>query len=130
MSITASPRTVNNNKNTTLSWSILAPTNSCSIRAETVCTGGHSYCTAAQLAEETSLNSTLTSGATDSNDPYGASRNIQTAVKTVAPQNNPGSNKALGKKTLLMNYTTDFIIDCGGSLLKKVRVVVSDETEG
>ena len=130
MTITASPRTVNNNKNTTLSWSVLYPTNSCSLRAEVSCTGGHSLCSTEQLAAETALNSTLASGTTDANDPYGPERNIQTAVKTIAPENNPSNDKALGKKTILLNYTTDFILDCGGSLIKKTRVNVASDNEG
>lgn len=136
LSILASPRTLNNNKNTSLSWSVADPTNACSLKAEAVCLNGRSNCTASQLSEESSLNSTLTNGTTDANDPYGPNRNIQTAVKTKAPQNNPTGNRALGKKTLLMNHTTDFILDCGtspadGSVIKeKVRVIVSDETEG
>ena len=130
MSIEANPRTINNNKSTALSWSIVGPSNSCSLRAEAVCTGGRASCSTAQLAAETAVNSTLTNGTTDTNDPYGAGRNIQTAVKTVAPENNPTGTKALGKKTLLMNYSTDFILDCGGSLIKKIRVNVSAENEG
>lgn len=133
MSLNASPRTVNNNKNTSLSWSVLNPKAACSLRAEAVCFGGHSNCSAAQLAEESSLNSILTTGTTDASDPYGPNRNIQTAVRKVYTKY---SNKALGKKTLIMRNTTDFILDCGTSrvdgtsLLKKVRVIVSDENEG
>jgi hypothetical protein len=127
LSISASPRTVNNNKNTSLSWSVLNPRPICSLRAEVVCSGGHANCNGAQLAEETSLNATLMNGATDANDPNGGGRNIQTTVKTVYTKY---SNKALGKRTIMMNYTTDFIIDCGASLVKKIRVVVSGENEG
>ena len=132
MFITASPRTVYNNDSVTLFWSIPSPTAACSLRAEVVCLGGHASCSAAQLAEEAAINTQLTSGTTDASDPYGASRNIQTAVKTVAPQNNPGNAKALGKKTLVMKKSVDFLLRCGGaaSLNKKVRVVVSDENEG
>lgn len=130
MSITASPRTTNNNMSTAISWSVDNPKSTCSLRAEAVCTGGRALCTAAQLSAETAINSTLTNGTTDANDPYGPGRNIQTAVKTVAPANNPTGSKALGKKTILMNYTTDFILDCGGALMKKVRVNVSAENEG
>lgn len=127
--ITASPRTVIKNKNTTVSWSILNPKSACNLRAEVVCSGGHASCTQAQLTQETSLNTQL-QGTTDSNDPYGASRNIQTAVKTVAPENNPTGDKALGKKTLLMTYTTDLILDCGPTFIKKFRIITSDENEG
>ena len=128
-SFIATPRTVKTGASTALSWDITYPTSSCTVTATTVCSGGHSSCSAAQLAAETTLNSTLSSGTTDANDKYGASRSITTALRTAAPSNNPSGTKALGKKSLPVNYTTDFTLSCGAST-KKVRVLVTTDNEG
>lgn len=129
LSISANPRTVNNNKSTTVSWSVLNPRPVCSLRAEVLCSDS---CSADQLAASSSLNATLKNGTTDANDQYGGGRNIQTAVQKVYTKY---SNKAMGKKTLPMSYTTDFVLDCGKSsdgksLLKKIRIMVAGENEG
>jgi hypothetical protein len=124
------PKTIDKSKGATVLWSVTEPSTVCSLRAVAVCEGGRSNCTQERLSEETSINQILTSGTTDANDPYGPGRNMTSAVQTLAPQNNPTENKSLGKRTILMNYTTDFILDCGGTLIKKARVVVSDENEG
>lgn len=126
MTINANPRTVNNNKNTVVSWTIINPKSTCSLSAQIVCVGGHASCSQSQLTNEAYINTQL-QGSTDPDDPYGGNRNIQTAVQSPYTQY---SNKAMGKKTLLMSNTMDFILDCRGSLIKKVRVVVSNENEG
>lgn len=110
----------------TLSWDIKYPTNSCTLTATAVCTGGHSSCTASQLASESALNQTFQTGNTDSNDVYGASRSILSAIRTVA---SPSTTNARGKKTLQINTTTDLLLDCGG-VSKKIRFLTTTNNEG
>ena len=125
---TATPRTIKAGSVSTLQWSINNPTNACSLTAVPVCTG---TCNAARTAAAATLNTTLQTGTTDANDPNninGELRTIQNAIQTEA-FNNGVPGKALGKKSLRINYTTDFILDCGAGGSQKTRVQVTNETE-
>jgi hypothetical protein len=122
LSLTGTPRTIESGGKVTLSWSINNPTNSCKITATPVCTG---TCTSAQTSAAASLQTTLNTGSTDSNDPNG-SRTMSTALHTVI-----SGTKALGKKTIQINYTTDFGLNCGTTTAtSSVRVLVSTSNEG
>jgi hypothetical protein len=125
ISILASPRTITKNTSSTLSWSIQYPTNSCTLTAKAVC--ANNVCTTEQLAAKTAINNKLASENTDTTDPNG-SRNIETAINTVAPSHVNTDYKALGKKTLKISNSMDFTITCGLTKSStRVRVTQSNE---
>ncbi|MFA6608568.1 MAG: hypothetical protein WCT07_01510 [Candidatus Paceibacterota bacterium] len=136
MSIIAMPVTIQAGSASSISWSVTNATTSCMITAAPVCSG---TCSQSRLDAVAVINSTLQTGKTDANDIYnltGSLRTIKNAIQTVAPANNPTGLKALGKKTMPINFTTDFTLDCGpGNAYqtltpKKVRVQVTNETQG
>jgi len=130
-SLAAIPRTGQGVINVTTSWDIKFPTNTCTMTATAVCKDGlRSNCTATQLAEETSLNQSFLNETTDSNDVYGASRSITTALRTAAPNNNPTGTKALGKKTVKITNTTDLNLNCNSGVPKSIRVLITTNNEG
>lgn len=129
-----SPASLAEKDDVVISWDTKFPTNACSLYASVVC--ANNACGAAQLAASTTLNQTLKTTTTDRNDPSGE-RLLQTAVKTVAPGHKDRADpililtdwKALGKKTIEIQYTTDFIYDCGGGNKVTRRVKVTKEVE-
>ncbi len=126
VSLIAAPATAKAGALSTLSWNISNPTTICKITASPVYTAG-SGADAGRDAAAATLTAQLTNPSqTDINDPYGQ-RAMLTALRTAAPG---VTTKALGKKSLLMQYTTDFLLDCGTSTQRKVRVQVANENEG
>lgn len=123
ISFTASPTTISSGALSTLTWKIEGTPNSCTLSASPVCANGS--CSQSATDDASSLNSTLTNGNTDANDPAG-SRPIPSTLQN----NASGSSYATGKKTLKINRTTDFLIDCGSGVSKKVRVQVTNLNEG
>ncbi|MFA5132152.1 MAG: CARDB domain-containing protein [Candidatus Paceibacterota bacterium] len=123
---TANPTTAKSGAVTTLVWSIATPTQTpaCRIVATAVCTGG--TCTSprddTRTANATALTTSLANGNTDNNDPYGAGRLMSLALSQP-------TTKASGKKTIILQYTTDFSLICPNKT-QKVRVHVSNDNEG
>ncbi len=115
------PRTISKNETTLLSWDIKFPNESCELTAKVVCKNNR--CTAEQTDFENELNQKLSSDFTDLDDPE-SSRQIPTALKTVAPGHVDDDWKALGKKTLSLLHTTDFNLTCGNGLFDKKRVYI------
>jgi hypothetical protein len=131
------PVTIRKDENVTVSWDTTFPTNACTLTAKVVC--ANNSCTAAQTAAETELNATLLATTTDFNDKAnenGIPRSLQTAIKTVAPgrkDNDPviivADWKALGKKTLRMQYTTDLTYACSPTSRETKRIQVTRDAE-
>ncbi len=125
ISLVATPSTAKAGTMSTLSWIIGSPTNSCAITASAVYTTGAGP-DATRNADAASLTSLLANpNKTDKNDPYGE-RPMNTALRNAAPG---VTGKAVGKKSVLLQYTTDFLLNCGSST-RKVRVQVTNENEG
>ncbi len=128
LSINANPRTAKFGSVSTLTWSVDNPPQSapfCAITASAVCAGG--TCVSprddVRIDDAEELTDEFAGGArTDNNDPYGANRLISAALKTP-------STRASGKKTVLLQYTTDFTLTCG-TKVEKVRIQVSNDNEG
>jgi hypothetical protein len=127
INIIATPKTIAPTEKITLSWDTKFPDNTCALTAKVVC--ANNACNVGQAAEQVRLSAILAATTTDSNDPFGPSRNLQSAVKTVAPGHTTTDFKALGRKTLSVKYTTDFTYDCGvrGKETKRVQVTRSEE---
>lgn len=136
VSITATPISISKSSASVISWVVMFPNSiqspvrvpGCQLRATPVCTG---TCTADQLAASTTVNTLLSTGETDSNDPAGK-RLISSAVNEVAFPG-PGSWKAQGKKTIVLEKSMNFKLDCGGSGTQSsstVRVIVTSTNEG
>jgi hypothetical protein len=128
LSINANPRTAKLGSVSTLTWSVDNPPQNaplCAITASAVCAGG--TCVSprddVRIDDAEELTDEFAGGSrTDNNDPYGANRLISAALKTP-------STRASGKKTVLLQYTTDFTLTCG-TKVEKVRVQVSNDNEG
>lgn len=136
VSITASPISLTKGSASIVSWTVMFPNSvqqpvrnpACSLRAAPVCTG---TCTPEQISASTTVNAILKTKKTDQNDPSG-SRLITTAVNTLVF---PGSDdwRARGKKTINLDKSMDFILNCGGPGTQSsstVRVIVTSTNEG
>jgi hypothetical protein len=130
VSLRASPTTISVGAESVLTWditfpgSVQVPARTCTLTASPVCANGN--CTQAQLDEVATLNQTL-AGRTDANDPGGASRLISTAINTVVNGNTTTGDtdwRAFGKKTLIINKTTDFLLWCGNGANESQQVQV------
>lgn len=137
MTIDASPKTIPAGSVSSLTWSITNSSSTCMITAAPVCTSG--TCSQSRIDAVAAVNSTISTANTDSNDIYnlpGVLRTVRNAIKLPAPNNNPTGLKALGKKSIPLNFTTDFTLDCGPGTIyepltpKKVRVQVTNDNEG
>lgn len=130
VSLKQTPSSIAKGSATIISWTVLYPVNTCTLTASAVCLNGS--CNALQLAASSSVNTILTTGTTDANDLAG-SRPISTAVKTLVNPNLFTTDwKAFGKKTLNLNKTMDFLLNCGSGVGEsaKVRVQVTSSNEG
>ncbi len=124
--------TVDPPASTTVIWDVTNPTASCTLTAKVVC--ANNACTAAQLANEASINTILSTTNTDSSDPA-TSRPILNAIRTPAPGHKDSDTplivadyKALGRKTIPIKYTTDVTYNCNGTKeTKRIRVIKSEE---
>lgn len=128
-SLTAAPRTIKAGTVTTLNWSIFQPNATCTLTASSTCIGA---CSAARITNENTLNTEIQTGNTDTNDPNninGETRTVLDALRTEA-FNNGISGRALGKKTLRVNNTTDFLLQCGTTTSQRARVQVINDTQG
>lgn len=125
--LVATPTTTKSGSMTTLSWNIASPTNTCSLTAAAVYPAGATTTDATKEAAAAALTAQFTNPSqTDANDPYGQ-RAMLTALRTAAPGM---TSNAIGKKTVVIHYTTDFTLNCGTSSARKVRVQVTNENEG
>jgi hypothetical protein len=128
ISLTATPRSIVQNGKVTLQWGITSPNSSCRILATAICTGS---CDSAHTNAAAALQTILDTSSTDSNDPFGASRVMKNVADTGALEAPYSGNKAAGKKTLQVMYSTDFKLQCGSSAASStIRVIVTSSTEG
>ncbi len=122
-----SPKTTERGGLVKINWSIQNPSASCSITAvvqkPAVC---DSTCTANRNASQTSINTALSSGTTNANDPNGGNRNMTTAITTAV-----SGGYAKGEKSLTLDYSTAFTLTCG-TTPSTVRnlIYVTERTEG
>ncbi len=122
----AEPRTSTLGVSSVLSWDVKFPSASCTLSATTICANGSCVAGSPEITAQNTLNAAIQNGNTDANDPYGASRPMSSAIKTISPIS---TTDALGKKTLQINYTTDFLLQCGESS-RKVRFLITTNNEG
>ncbi|MEN9337804.1 MAG: hypothetical protein RIQ41_118 [Candidatus Parcubacteria bacterium] len=121
------PRSIERGGLISLSWSIKDPNTSCKLTADVqkpaVC---DATCQTAVASASTTLNSTLSSGTTNANDPYGGNRLMSTALQTAVT-----SVYARGTKSVILDYTTTFNLSCGTttSPIKSI-IYVTDSNEG
>ena len=122
------PRSVERGGLVSISWSIYHPSTSCKIVAEVqkpaVCDAG---CQTARDTASTTLNTLLSSGNTNANDPNG-SRPMLTALRQAL--NNP-SGYSRGVKSVNLEYSTTFTARCANdSVPVRSIIYVTDRTEG
>ena len=130
-----------------LSWSILFPGSvqkpaaaACTIKATHICTGDPATTCKSAVTAAQDLNTLLSSAHTDSNDPSGVSRPmfglasdgnaLDDAVALDPSIDNVNKLVAKGKKTVNLEKSMDFQIDCAGGVSKKARVLVTSNNEG
>ena len=126
-----SPRSVDRGGLVKLTWGIHYPNNQCKIVAAVqIPATCNATCQSDRATASTTLNSILTSGTTNANDPYGASRNMTTALTTKVPS----TQYARGEKSVTLDYSTTFTLSCGtgSNTFTPVRsiIYVTDRTEG
>ena len=137
MTINAMPKTTDAGSVSAITWSVTNPAAICNLIASPVCTSG--TCSADRNTDASTINTKLQTGHTDSDDKNnspGTTRTIMDALRKLAPYGEPTGTKAVGKATIPLKYTTDFMIDCGSGTqwepLKpsKVRVNIGNDTQG
>jgi hypothetical protein len=130
--ITANPRSLKKGASTALTWDIENATSTCRIKATplypALCNA--TTCKAPRDQAAQSLTNILATGNTDANDPYwlrnGTTRTMIAALTEPAHNN----THAKGRKTLPIEYSTTFTLQCGTmSTRQKVDVLITDEVE-
>ena len=114
-----------------IAWGIHYPNTQCKITATVqipaLC---NATCQSERATASSILNSTLSSGTTNANDPYGASRNMTTALTTKVPS----TQYARGEKSVVLDYSTTFTLSCGtgANTFTPVKsiIYVTDRVEG
>ena len=143
VSLKASPATVSAGSPTVLTWtitypgSVQVPARTCTLVATTVCSGGHSNCNTSQLAAKVAVNAIIQASSTDVNEPTGV-RKITTTALNIVPGYDMTANdgdtdwKSSGKKTFMLDKSTDFMLNCGAEddASQGVRVLVTNSVEG
>jgi hypothetical protein len=121
-----SPRTVERGGLVKINWSIENPTASCKISAAVqIPATCNATCQADRAAASSTLNTLLSTGTTNSNDPNGANRNMTSALTTDV------GGYAKGEKTVALDYSTTFTLTCGAaSNTVKNLIYVTERTEG
>lgn len=138
--LNASPITTKSGTLSTITWSINNPTSLCDIVALPVCAGGNTCNTlsdAPRITAANAITTLLSTGTTDANDPYnttpGIGRSMTSALRSIVTAT---GTKALGKKTIKIDYTTDLYLDCHVTTVgkpnptKKLRIQVTGDNEG
>lgn len=142
VSLKASPSTITVGAQTVLTWTVIYPGSvqeptprTCRLVAKPICTKG--TCTASQLLASTTINAIIQASSTDANDPMGSRRITDTALNEVPGYDmvvNDGNTdwKTTGKKTLILNKSMDFMLNCGSGANESqgVRVLVTNSVEG
>ena len=126
-----SPRSVDRGGLVKISWGIHYPNAQCKITAAVqIPATCDATCQSDRAAASSALNSILASGTTNANDPYGASRNMTTALTTKVPS----TQYARGEKSVVLDYSTTFTLSCGtgANTFTPARsiIYVTDRTEG
>lgn len=120
ISISVNSATINAGDKVAVTWNIKNPDNGCSITVTT-----------ASTTEKTRLDAIFSSLSlrTDTNDPYGSSRIIKTAVTSTTT---PGTTNARGKVSVQLYVPTKFNLSCGGASVtpKQIQVNVTKNLEG
>ena len=124
---TITPRSVERGGLINISWSIYHPNTSCKIVAEVQKPAScDTSCQTARNAAASTLNTQLSTGTTNSNDPNGGNRNMNTALNQANT-----SGYAKGTKSVKLDYSTTFTLSCGTSSTPfKSIIYVTDRTEG
>jgi hypothetical protein len=124
-SFIAAPKTIKAGSSVVIQWDILKPSGLCTLTATASCVG---TCSQQKIQEAALISGKLQNENTDVNDPDGAGRPMPTALSqnVITDGSTP---RARGKKSIKVNYTTDFLLTCG-TVDKKVRVQVSNDKEG
>ncbi len=126
-----SPRSVDRGGLVKITWGIHYPNSQCKIVAAVqIPTTCDATCQSDRATASSTLNSILTSGTTNANDPYGASRSMTTALRTKVPS----TQYARGEKSVTLDYSTTFTLSCGtgANTFTPARsiIYVTDRTEG
>ena len=138
VTLIAAPASIARSSATVLTWTVMYPnsvqvpvrTPACKLSATPVCTG---TCTAAQDNASTTVNTILRTAMTDSNDSNGSRPINPDAVNQLPPVRAVGDWRARGKKTIVLEKSMDFKLDCGSPGTKAsstVRVIVTSTNEG
>ena len=119
----ASPKTTKAGTVSTLTWSINNPIDTCSLKA-------YSDNASDAIRLNALLSTTTLTNKTDANDPYGNRSMLEALTQTTT-----NSTKAMGKKSVTINYTTDFELKCtvpapSANPTNRIRVQVTNENEG
>lgn len=154
VTLRVTPSTLSKGSTFIASWeiefpgSVQVPRRTCKLQSAPVCT--NNQCTTSQNTASTTMNAVLKTGNTDTNDAGNRAtgvnigpRNIQDSLNYIATRFNTRSLasfpllgdpvlKATGQRTLVIDKTMDFEIDCGSGsqAKKKVRVNVTTSNEG
>lgn len=128
---TLSPRSIDRGGLVKLSWGIHYPNTQCKIIAAVqIPATCDATCQSSRATASSTLNSTLSSGTTNANDPYGANRNMTTALTTKVPS----TQYARGEKSVMLDYSTTFTLSCGtgsGTFTPARSIIyVTDRSEG
>ncbi len=125
---TLSPRSVDRGGLIKLNWGIHYPNSQCKIIAAVqIPATCDATCQSDRAAASSTINSILTSGTTNTNDPYGASRNMTTALRTKVPS----TQYARGEKSITLDYSTTFTLSCGDTFVPAKRIIyVTERNEG
>jgi hypothetical protein len=84
-----------------------------------------SECLANRALASSTLNTILRTGTTNSNDPYGANRTMNSALTTSV------SGYARGEKSVTLDYSTNFDLTCGtASTTVRSLIYVTERMEG
>lgn len=123
-----SPRSIERGGLVKISWGIHYPNTQCRITAAVqIPSTCDATCQSDRAAASSTINSILTSGNTNANDPYGASRNMTTAITTKVPS----TQYARGEKSINLDYSTTFSLSCGNSFTPARSIIyVTDRVEG
>lgn len=117
-----SPQAVTTEGTTTIAWNILYPREECSLRAKSYCKA--TGCTLEQRESEEIINQILEEENIDTSKQE-MPINIQESLKKASTKNSEEELRAIGKKTIKITQTTDFIVNCGEGNEVKRRMYTS-----
>lgn len=131
-SFNVTPRSVEIGGDVKISWSILNPSTDpakqckivATIQKPAVC---DATCQSDRNTAQNTMNSILSTGTTNANDPNGANRNIPAALNTKVG----GTQTAKGEKNIKIDYSTTFTASCGSAFTPVNSIIyVTNRIEG